>query len=192
MKELAVRCSSFSGGCCLFDMKITYSVAASLDGFIAREDGDVSWLDEMAIDASETGLEEFFRGIDGLVMGRGTYDFVFNYGSWPYEDKPTWVCTRREIQLMAGANLIVVGEIDEVVSGAEERDLKHLWLVGGGHLAYAFLARGLITHVSIAEMPIRLGRGIPLFSKHTLDEIAIEQRNIIQKEGFRQIEITLG
>ena len=86
-------------------MRITYSVAASVDGFIAREDGDVSWLDEMNIDSNGTGLEEFFRSIGGLVMGRKTYDFVFNYGSWPYEDKPTWVCTHSDIEPLEGANL---------------------------------------------------------------------------------------
>ncbi|MEM9450936.1 MAG: dihydrofolate reductase family protein [Cyanobacteria bacterium P01_E01_bin.6] len=172
-------------------MKITYSVAASRDGFIAREDGDVSWLDEMNIDSNETGLEEFFRSIDGLVMGRRTYDFVFNYGSWPYENKPTWVCTHSALQPIEGANLIVVGDIDNVVNGAVTRGIEHLWLVGGGQLASSFLAKGLITNLSIAEMPIKLERGIPLFSNHKLDDIAIEQRNVIQKDGFRQIEIAL-
>ena len=55
-------------------MKITYYVATSQDGFIAREDGDVSWLDDVNIDVNETGIIEFFASIDGLVMGRKTYD----------------------------------------------------------------------------------------------------------------------
>ena len=59
-------------------MKITYATATSLDGFIAREDGDVSWLDDMNIDEDETGLETFFPSIDGLVMGRKTYDFIYH------------------------------------------------------------------------------------------------------------------
>jgi dihydrofolate reductase len=64
-------------------MKITYYVATSQDGFIARDDGDVSWLDDMNIDVKETGLGDFFASIDGLVMGRKTYDFVVDYGMWP-------------------------------------------------------------------------------------------------------------
>ncbi|MEO1353402.1 MAG: dihydrofolate reductase family protein [Cyanobacteria bacterium J06635_15] len=172
-------------------MKITYSVATSLDGFIAREDGDVSWLDEMNIDTNETGLEAFFASIDGLVMGRNTYDFVFNYGSWPYEDKPTWVCTHSDLQPLDGANLIVVGDIDKVISGATTSGLEHLWLVGGGRLASAFLAKGLITNVSIAEMPIKLESGIPLFSDHKLEDIVFIERNVIQKNGFRQIDIVI-
>ena len=172
-------------------MKITYHAAVSLDGFIAREDGDVTWLEELDIDPQETGLEEFIANVDGLVMGRGTYDFVFDYGSWPYGDKLTWVCTHRPLQVLAGAKLIQVEEIDEVIRGAASRGLGHLWLVGGGQLASAFLAKGLITRVSVAEMPIQLGRGIPLFSEHRLDEIAAARKDVIQKSGFRQLEVYL-
>ena len=115
-------------------MKITYYVATSLDGFIAREDGDVSWLDDMNIDMTDTGYDDFFASIDGLVMGRNTYDFVFNYGSWPYEDKPTWVCTSSELESLEGANLKIAKTADDVVKEAELKGFKHLWLVGGGKL----------------------------------------------------------
>ncbi len=172
-------------------MRITYSAAASLDGFIAREDGDVSWLDELNIGSNESELAEFFRGIDGLVMGRKTYDFVYNYGSWPYEDKPSWVCTHSSLERLAGANLHVAEDIDAVMSEAASMGMKHLWLVGGGRLASSFLAKGLITHLSISEMPIKLGSGIPLFSAHNLDDIACEERTIIEKDRFRRIEITI-
>lgn len=172
-------------------MRITYSVAASLDGFIAREDGDVSWLDDLNIDADEAGLKAFFRSIDGLVMGRRTYDFVFDYGSWPYEDKPTWVCTHNGLQPLAGANLLVVDDVDEVVKGATSKNIEHLWLVGGGRLASSFLAKGLITHLSISEMPITLGAGIPLFANHQLEDIALDAQEVIVKGGFRRVEMTI-
>ena len=172
-------------------MKITYYVATSSDGFIAREDGDVSWLDDVEIDADETGLEEFFASIDGLVMGRATYDFVFNYGSWPYEDKPSWVCTSSDLQALDGANLKVCRAVDEVIIEAKAEGLKHLWFVGGGELGSAFLEKGLITHISISEMPIKLQSGIRLFARHKLDELAVESLERTQKKGFSQIELTL-
>ncbi|MCA9170821.1 MAG: dihydrofolate reductase, partial [Planctomycetales bacterium] len=172
-------------------MKITYSAAASLDEFIARTDGDVSWLDDVKIDPNETGMENFFRSIDALVMGRKTYDFVFNYGSWPYEDKPTWVCTHTDVERLPGANLIAVGDIDDVIRQAEARGFKHLWLVGGGRLASSFVDSGLLTHLSISEIPIKLGDGIPLFSDHKMDELACEERTVMEKDRFRQIDITL-
>jgi len=90
-------------------IKTTYHVAASIDGFIAREDGDVSWLEDFELE--DTGLPEFFSGIDGLIMGRDTYDFVFDFGSWPYEDKLSWVCTSRNLKILEGANLRVVASI---------------------------------------------------------------------------------
>ena len=172
-------------------MKITYSAAASLDGFIAKENGDVSWLDDMNIDPGESGLEEFFASVDGLVMGRKTYDFVFNYGSWPYEDKLTWVCTHRDLQPLPGANLVVVSEIADFITGAKSKGCQHLWLLGGGVLASTFLEKGWLTHISISEMPIELGTGIPLFAHHKLGDIPFKNKEIITKKGFNQIEMDL-
>lgn len=173
-------------------MKITYYAASSLDGFIAKQDGDVAWLDDMNIDMEQTGYDDFFASIDGLVMGRDTYDFVFNYGSWPYEDKPTWVCTSRHLKILKGANLKIVKTADDVIKQAASMGLKHLWLVGGAKLASSFLEKGLLTHLSISEMPIKLGFGIPLFAHHKLEDLSAESTEIIQKKGFKQIQIILG
>lgn len=172
-------------------MKITYYAATSLDGFIAREDGDVSWLDDMNIDMDDTGYDDFFAGIDGLVMGRNTYDFVFNYGSWPYENKPTWVCTSRDLEILEGANLKIVKTADDVAKEAESKGLKHLWLVGGGKLASSFLEKGLLTHLSISEMPVKLESGIQLFADHQLEKLSTEKTERFQKKGFKQVEIVL-
>ena len=173
-------------------MKVTYHVATSSDGFIARLDGDVSWLNDVEIDMSETGLEEFFADVDGLIMGRGTYDFVFNYGSWPYEDKLTWVCTNRELESLEGANLIIAKTVDEIFDDAESRNTKHLWLVGGGKLASSFIEKGRLTHLNISEMPVELGSGIPLFSDHKLEDLSVVKTEVFEKKGFRQIEVVLS
>lgn len=172
-------------------MRITYFAAASRDGFIARQDGDVAWLDECSVDTNTSDLEEFFCSVDALVMGRKTYDFVYDYGSWPYEDKPTWVCTHRELRPLEGARLIIVNQVDDVVRGARARGIGHLWLVGGGQLASAFLSKGLLTHLCISEMPIHLGHGIPLFAEHRLDAIPYERRSVKTTGGLRQLEFVL-
>ena len=173
-------------------MKITYHAASSSDGFIAREDGDVSWLDEAELDASDDSLEKFFAEVDGLVMGRGTYDFVFNYGAWPYEDKPSWVCTSRDLEALEGANLRIVDSVDAVMKGATAEGHEHLWLIGGGELATAFLKKGLLTHISITEMPVILGAGIPLFARHTLKNIPVENFSRTKKKGCDQLELTVS
>ncbi len=158
----------------------------------------------------ETGLEEFFESVDGLIMGRGTYDFVFQYGSWPYESKPTWVLTHRDIQALPGAVLFFRGrstgnEHDSrteircpnesteslVLREASDMGLKHLWLVGGGRLASSFLEQGLISDIKVAMMPITLGQGIPLFADHQLDRIEYVDRKVIERRGFQQVELLL-
>lgn len=73
---------------------LTYYVAASLDGFIARPDGSVDWLDRFAEGGNDHGYNGFYQGIDGLLMGRGTYDIVRGFGDWPYLGKPCQVLTR--------------------------------------------------------------------------------------------------
>lgn len=173
-------------------MKITYSVATSRDGFIARKDGDVSWLEEQNIAPEDTGLAEFFSAVDGLIMGRTTYDFVFQYGTWPYEDKQTWVLTSGPLEKLDGANVRVSSSIEETISDVEQQQLQHLWLLGGGELASAFLDRQLITDVSIAEMPIDLGEGIPLFARYSLDDLTCVEKSVREKKGFRQIDIRLN
>ena len=172
-------------------MRITYYVATSLDGFIAREDGDVSWLDDLNIDMTDTGYDDFFASIDGLVMGRNSYNFVFDYGSWPYGDKPTWVCTSSELETLEGANLKIAKTADAAVKEAESKGLEHLWLVGGGKLASSFLEKGLLTHLSISEMPVKLELGIPLFADHKLENLSVEKTEIFPKKGFKQVEIAL-
>jgi dihydrofolate reductase len=172
-------------------MKITYYVATSLDGFIARENGDVSWLDDLNIDMTDTGYDDFFAGVDGLFMGRNTYDFVFNYGSWPYGDKPTWVCTSSELEVLEGANLKIAKTTYDAVNEARAKGLEHLWLVGGGKLASSFLEKDFLTHLNISEMPVKLETGIPLFADHKLENLSVEKVEILQKKGFKQVVIAL-
>ena len=87
---------------------------------------------------------------------------------------------------------MVVADIDDVIRDAAMKGLKHLWLLGWGQLASSLLAKGLITNISISEMPISLGLGIPLFSDRKLEDIAAEERTILQKKGFRQIEVVVN
>lgn len=172
-------------------MRITYYCAMSADEYIATEDGDVSFLDEADTAAAESTYEEFFASVDGLVMGRGTYPFVFDYGSWPYGDIPTWIITSNDLKPLEGANLSCVSTVDEFVADAESKNMQHLWLVGGGKLASAFLDSGILTHLSITKMPMELGSGIPLFFDHKLAEIESSKSETLQKQGCQQIEVIL-
>jgi dihydrofolate reductase len=169
-------------------MKVTYYVASSLDGYIAKEDGDVSWLEELNISMEEAGYDEFYSTVDALVMGRKTYEMIVSFGQWPYGDKPVWVCSSNNIDVIKDCNLqsgkTPLGAYNE----AQVQGVNHLWLVGGGKLAASFLEEKLLTHLSISQMPIILGGGIKLFGdlqNHTkIQTISIEPH----KSGFTQME----
>ena len=79
--------------------QLVYYVAASLDGYIARPDGAVDWLQAIEATGDDHGYEQFYQGIDGLLMGRATYDMVRGFGSaWPYAGKPCRVLARNPLQ----------------------------------------------------------------------------------------------
>jgi dihydrofolate reductase len=173
-------------------MKITYYVASSLDGYIAKEDGDVSWLDELAISLEETGYDEFYSTVGALVMGRNTYDMIQSFGSWPYGEKPTWICTAKEVAAIDGCNLQHGKTPQDVIKEAHDHGISHLWLVGGGKLASSFLEEKLLTHLSISQMPIILGGGTKLFGK-LQNPVKIQKISIKpQKSGFTQMEFLVA
>lgn len=172
-------------------MKVTYYVASSIDGYIAKENGDVSWLDDLGISMEETGYDQFFSSVDGLVMGRNTYDFVFDYGTWPYKDKPTWVCSSTELNVMEGCHLQKAIKPRDVVKEANELGLKHLWLVGGGKLAGSFIQNKLLTHLSISQMPIILGTGIKVVDGLN-ESVRLKAENIQRHQSsFTQLEFEI-
>lgn len=169
-------------------MKVTYYVASSLDGCIAKEDGDVSWLEELNISMEETGYDEFYSTVDALVMGRNTYEMIVSFGQWPYGDKPVWVCTSKRIDSMDDCNLQNGKTPLDAYNEAQAQGLNHMWLVGGGKLAASFLEEKLLTHLSISQMPIILGRGIRLFGD-LQNSIRIERVGMEpHKSGFTQMD----
>ena len=172
-------------------MKVTYYVASSLDGYIAKEDGDVSWLEELNISMENAGYDEFYSTVDALVMGRKTYEMIVSFGQWPYGDKPVWVCESSKITPMDGSNLQVGNTPEEVYQAANKMNIKHLWLVGGGSLASSFLENNLLTNISLSLMPIILGSGIKLFGDLP-SPIKIKNENYKSHEsGMAQLDYTI-
>jgi dihydrofolate reductase len=144
--------------------RITYYVAASVDGFIATPDGGVGWLDDFNGTGEDYGYAAFLGSVDALLIGSSTYEQVLTFGPWPYADLPTWVFSQRAIE-PAGSS-VTVTDADPTDVGAEldARGVEHAWLVGGGRLAQSFRARGLITDLIVSVMPVVLGAGVPLFA----------------------------
>jgi len=133
-------------------MDIVYYVAASLDGFIATPDGGIDWLKPFEGGAEDYGYGEFYASVEAVLLGRKTYEQCLRFPEWPYPGKPYWVFSRASGNTPA-----------KVVAEMRERGLRRAWLVGGGKLAAAFLAEGLLTEYIVSVIPVLLGSGIRLF-----------------------------
>lgn len=146
--------------------EVVLYIAMSLDGFIAREDGSVDWLNSIE-DTPEAlaRYESFYNSIDTLVMGRATYDQVLGFGTWPYEGKVTHVVSHRGAEPDDPNTEVRFTDrsIIDLVRFCKQESKKDLWLVGGASLIDQFEAEGLIDRLRITVVPIRLGSGIPLF-----------------------------
>lgn len=143
--------------------RVVYYVASSLDGYIARPDGSVNWLDDFQSSTQDYGYADFYASIDALVMGRRTYDQVRGFGDWPYPGKPCRVITSGSL---ADAPPGVAAAPDPAVAMAS-LGIDRLWLVGGTTLFHSMREAGLVDEYVVTVMPLLLGDGVPLFRPGT-------------------------
>ena len=145
-------------------------IATSLDGFIAREDGDIDWLNaanEEVPEGEDSGFFAFFDSVDCLIMGRNTYEKVLSFGQWPYGKKPVIVLSRNEVKIPDSLPKSVSwsSESPEDLSNRLMREGVKRAYVDGGKTIQRFLAEALIKDVTITVIPVLIGSGIPLFGK---------------------------
>lgn len=145
--------------------KLTLHMAASLDGFIARKDGDLSWMEcswsEYAAGESGDDAGELLAAIGCYIMGSKTYELALELG-WPYGDTPVIVVTRRPLTSARKTVEFFSGELEELARSAKAR-YENVWLVGGPALCKAFLRLGLVDEICLTVIPILLGAGVPFF-----------------------------
>lgn len=148
-------------------------IASSLDGYIARPDGNVDWLDEIAApaDGSEEdyGYEEFFAGIGTVLMGRVTYEQVLTFGvDYPYPGTAGYVFSRtRAGEKDENVEFVDGADIPKFIAQLKANSDKHIWLIGGGLLIQEFLRHDLIDRIIVTILPVILGEGISLFPPPT-------------------------
>lgn len=147
-------------------MKSSVYIAVSLDGYIAREDGAVDWLEgiESPGEGEDYGYYAFMESVDRLVMGRKSYDKVASFGDWPYGDKKVVVLTNRAFKPPIDTVEIMSGTPAGISERLAADGAEHLY-IDGGETITAFLAAGLIDELIITRLPILLGSGLPLFGR---------------------------
>ena len=160
------------------DSCVTIHMAASLDGFIARKDGRVDWLDTSDQFAGGATLdpgivEAFLKTIDCYVMGSRTYETALRFEAqglgWPYGDKPTFVLTSRELPRTRDTVEFHSGDLAQFVNGRLRPAYRTIWFVGGGVVSAECLHLGLADEVRYSILPILIGDGIPFFQKRDGD-----------------------
>ena len=132
-------------------------VATSVDGYIARHDGDASW----QLRDADYGYEAFFAGIDTVLLGRRAYERALTSDRWPYPQRRVIVFTRnRELAIASPDTAATSRAPRDVVLDLRTRDGKDLWLGGGSELVRTCLDAALIDEVIVSIHPVILGGGI--------------------------------
>ena len=154
--------------------KASVFIATSLDGYIARPNGDLDWLDDANASVpkgEDCGYRAFMQTVDALVMGRNSYEKVLSFGSWPYGDTPVTVMSRNPIEFPDSLPKTMQHSSEnprELCNRLFTEGVQHVY-VDGGNTIQRFLSAGLIRELTITIIPVILGEGIPLFGPTTSD-----------------------
>jgi dihydrofolate reductase len=144
-------------------MTVSVFVGTSVDGFIARRNGDFDFL---PADGGEPhGYDEFMATVDALVIGRNTFEKVLTFPIWPYGKKRVVILSSRPLDLSSVRGGVVEqmgGEPAEIVAKLASTGAHHLY-VDGGITIQRFLQAGLVHRITVTQVPVLVGDGIPLF-----------------------------
>lgn len=141
--------------------RVSVFIATSLDGYIAREDGSVDFLDCVNMPGEDYGFAAFFAGIDTLVVGRATHDAVLGFGEWPFTGKRVIVLSHRPL-VSSHDEQVHQGAIAPLLHRLHAEGSRHVYLDGGQAIRQA-LAENLVDEMTVSTVPVLLGRGRPLF-----------------------------
>ena len=145
-------------------MKTTVYVGTSLDGFIARKDGDIDWLVKYQNKEVHESYNEFINRIDAMVIGRGTYEKVLSFPEWPYKKK-VFVLSTSLKQIPGTLNekaTLVAMKPAALLNYLSDKGFSNIY-VDGGKVIQSFLKEDLIDELIITRVPELIGTGIPLF-----------------------------
>ena len=170
-------------------------IATSLDGFIARPDGDIGWLVGQPVPEGEDfGYAAFMAGIGALVMGRLTFEKALTFPEWPYA-VPVTVMSRSPVRVDVPAQLRGKVRVTDAGPAALLQDLAADGVgrvyIDGGQTVRSFLAAGLIRRMIVTQIPVLLGEGLPLWG-HGPGDIALTREAVRHwPNGFVQLEYRL-
>ena len=168
-------------------MKVSVFIATSLDGFIAKEDGDITWLNEASLKAKDEdyGYDSFMEESEYLVMGRGSFEKVLEFDKWPYEGQKVIVVSKSLTILPTKLQntTLFSGEIKELYTQLKNDGCKKIY-IDGGKLISSFINEKLVTDMCITTIPILLGKGRRLFEDITITQELKTMESLKYPSGF--------
>jgi len=172
--------------------KITLHMVSSLDGFIAKTDNSVSWLEssgpvyEPGASISEEEIAVFLKSVDCYVMGSRTYEHAVELG-WPYGDTPVVVVTGRKLLSTKKSVEFCSGDLKTLVDEKLAPRFRNIWLVGGAMLCQRFLELGLVDEIRLTIAPVSLGEGLRLFGDSAREKRWNLKNVVAYKNGFVEL-----
>lgn len=173
-------------------LRVTLHVVSSLDGFIARKDNSVSWLEdygsvyEAGVSISEEEAAAFVNAIDCYVLGSRTYLHALELG-WPYGDTPTVVVTGKILPSTRQSVEFYSGDLKNLVIEKLAPRYRNIWLVGGAMLSQSFLALDLVDEIRLTLAPVLLGDGLRLFGDSQAEKRWDLKNVVAYKNGFVEL-----
>lgn len=138
-------------------------IATSLDGYIADKNGSIDWLNQINNFGDDYGYHEFLDSVDLILMGKTTYEKVRALGTWPYDDKQTFVFSEEPLTSPQENISFVSGSVEQFIDQLNETNADaSVWLVGGANLIAQFEKARLIDEYIITKAPQTLGEGLKL------------------------------
>jgi len=168
---------------------VTLHVVSSLDGFIAKKDNSISWMDSSDVyeqGVTDDGAAEVLQSIDCYVLGSHTYEHALQLG-WPYGNTPTVVTTSRELPSTRESVEFYSGDLKRLVDERLAPRYRNIWLVGGAILSQSFLKLGLVDEIRLMIAPVTLGDGLHLFGDAGLEQKWHLKNVVAYKSGFVEL-----
>jgi len=169
---------------------VTLHVVASLDGFIAKKDNSVSWMDSPGEvyekGASEGDADDSVTSIDCFVLGSRTYEHALQLG-WPYGDTPTVVLTNRDLPSTRKSVAFYSGDLRKLLHEMLAPRYANIWVVGGAMVCQSFLGLGLVDEIRLMIAPVVLGTGLSLFGDSGTEQQWLLKNVVAYKNAFVEL-----
>lgn len=144
--------------------KLILYISCSLDGYIAKHNDDLSFLERVQVEGLDYGYYDFMAGIDAVIVGKRTYDWVLKQGyAFPHADKESYIITRSSKAAEGNVNFYT-GELEDLVNTLKSKNGKNIFCDGGAFVVNAALKKRLFDELIISVIPVLLGDGIKLFA----------------------------